>query len=147
MAISLFMKKDDCNCPRCGSENTSAFSALYRIISTAKPAFGAIDCLITVVVAFLAFTLRDVLIGFFTALLSGRNSTVSEIIAILLVIVAPLLYIFRRVKNIRLQKELWQRDNERCDNSWMCLKCGNIWTAQIHKCSDSRVKSFLFSET
>jgi uncharacterized protein YggT (Ycf19 family) len=127
------MKKDDFHCLRCASENTSAFSALFRIISTAKPAFGAIDCLITVVIAFLAFTVGGVLIAFFTALLIGRNSTVSEIIAILLVIVAPLLYIFRRVKNIRLQGEFWQRDIERCDNSWMCLKCCNIWTAQIHK--------------
>ncbi len=118
-------------CPKCNSENTSSLEMAHKngIKQTEPPvpkSFGTKDFIIATTIAFGVFTLGGVVIGFISALI-GFGSGFSEILSLLLTVIAPLAYILNRKQNISRHNVLARKNMLEYRQSWLCLRCGTIW--------------------
>lgn len=126
-------------CPNCNSDNISSFEITYKnsgnellTKQTAppyKPAFGAMDLIVTIIISFLALTVGVVFVGIFAGLLGlGRSFVLLS--PFFVVIGAPVGYVLVRFRKINFLKKFWQQDNARWHNSWLCFQCGNSWAVE-----------------
>ena len=155
------MKNQAYNCQRCGSDNTSSFQMIYQS-GTQSGNFKALSYgLGTGAIGAAGKTNSQSLLSQQTTpppmpKLTGSDFIFACIAGIALIVLTqtfldvigydalPILTIicfivgfsglyFFRNEYIKKKKVIWKGDMQKWRNSWMCLKCGNIWLLQQSK--------------
>jgi len=149
------------NCPRCGSENTSTFPMIH-LGGTTKGSFGAVSyglaaglvgtkgktntqnllALQTSPPTKPGYAAGDLILGimvggtFVLAMVSAFSlfGYVPVPVFSFIIFAAGLAcFYYFRSKQVNEKVNEWRQAIQQWENSSMCLKCGNAWTAQTHK--------------
>lgn len=131
------------NCPRCISQNTNSFEMIYqsgtnkqtntqsilaeKVAPLPEPAISLGEFLGSLIGS---FGIVAVLVNLSAGYL--EKSTRYQIGLFLFLIIATVYIIFRKLK-IKKKVEIWSTEMRHWRSSWMCLKCGHIWTNNLQK--------------
>ena len=121
-------------CPKCASKQTLSFETAYKsgFGQTAPPVvdcLSAKDYLIAGANVIAAWAFGGFLIGFFGMILFGRLGFLGVILSWLLAIILPVIYIMKRKRSVKNNKEVWRETLQLWQNTWQCRTCTNTWLA------------------